>query len=286
MSEEQKEAATLYLVPTPIGNLQDLSPRALEVLKTVTLIAAEDTRRTLALLSAFGIRNTLISYREQNHQRAAARILDHLRSGASAALVSDAGMPTLSDPGRLLVAEAAAEGLRVISLPGPSAITAALAASGLPCGRFLFLGFPPREEGRLRAWAEELSQETATMVFFESPRRLPVTLSVLAGVWPERRAVIAREISKIYEEYRRGRLAELAEECGQFVGEITVVLEGAPERREPVIDRRWLELGRALMRGEKMSCARVAELLARLGCGERRALYRALSGSDDGNEAD
>jgi 16S rRNA (cytidine1402-2'-O)-methyltransferase len=228
--------ATLTLAAVPIGRPADASPRLAQALSEAPIIAAEDTRRVRRLAAALGITlsATVVSYYEDVEQRRAPALLAQLRDGTDVLLVTDAGMPGISDPGYRLVAAAAAAGIRVTVLPGPSAVTAALAVSGLPSDRFCFEGFPPRRPGERARRFAELAGERRTLIFFESPRRLAVTLSALATALGEgRRAAVCRELTKTHEEVRRGTLGELAAWARSGVlGEVTLVVEGAPAPRE------------------------------------------------------
>jgi 16S rRNA (cytidine1402-2'-O)-methyltransferase len=226
---------TLTLAAAPIGRPQDASPRLAAALAASPVVAAEDTQRVRRLASALGVRMTgrIISYWDEKEAARVPPLLAELAAGRDVLLVTDAGMPGISDPGYRLVAAAAAAGIRVTVLPGPSAVTAALAVSGLPSDRFCFEGFPPRgAQARTRRLAE-LADEPRTLVFFESRHRLAATLAALAASFgPERAAVVCRELTKTHEEVRRGTLAELAAwaDTGPL-GEITIVVAGAPPRR-------------------------------------------------------
>jgi len=226
---------TLFVVATPLGNLEDLTLRAIRVLRTVGLVACEDTRRTRRLLSSQGITTPATSYFEHNERWKGARILEALRAGRDVALVSDAGTPGISDPGYRLVRDARAEGLPVVPVPGPSAVVAALSVSGLPTDRFLFVGFlPPRPEARRRE-LESLRDGRETLVFYESPVRVVGCLADLAAVLGDREAFLCREATKLHEEYVRGRLSELRAllaERARVKGEIVLVVSGAAEGRE------------------------------------------------------
>lgn len=230
-----KIAAGLHLVATPIGNLGDIGRRAMETLAAADIVACEDTRVTGKLLSLLGIEAALAPYHEHNAERARPALLARMRSGEAVALVSDAGTPLLSDPGYRLVRACLAEDIAVTSVPGPSALLCALQLSGLPCGRFLFAGFlPPRTTARRQALSE-LAVVPATLVFYESPRRLAASLADMAAVLGNREAAVARELTKLFEEVRRGQLAALAaryEEDGAPKGEVTVVV--APPAASPV----------------------------------------------------
>jgi len=220
----------LFVVATPIGNLEDLSPRALRVLRQVALLACEDTRRTATLLRANAIQAPLTSLFEHNERLKTARILEALRGGQDVALVSDAGTPAISDPGFHLIREAHAAGLPGVPIPGPGAVMAALSASGLPSDRFLFVGFLPARAGARRRALEELRERTETLVLYESPVRVLASVADMLDVWGDREAFLAREATKVHEELRRGRLsviqAALAERDA-VRGEITLVVGGA-----------------------------------------------------------
>jgi 16S rRNA (cytidine1402-2'-O)-methyltransferase len=221
---------TLIVAAAPIGRAEDASPRLASALAGAAVVAAEDTRRVRRLAAALGVTRAgrTVSYYDDVEQDRVPGLLDSLRSGDDVLLITDAGMPGVSDPGYRLVAAAAAAGLRVTVLPGPSAVTAALAVSGLPSDRFCFEGFPPRRDGpRARRFAE-LAAEPRTLVFFEAARRAGATLAELAAAFgPGRRAVVCRELSKTHEEIRRGTLGELAEwAAGGLLGEVTLVVAG------------------------------------------------------------
>jgi 16S rRNA (cytidine1402-2'-O)-methyltransferase len=219
--------STLWVVATPIGNLEDVTLRALRVLGEVGAIAAEDTRVTSRLLARHGIRKTLISYRAPVEQRTLARVLAALDEG-DVALVSDAGTPTLSDPGQRLVAAAWEAGHRVAPLPGPSSVTAALAVAGYPGAGFGFAGYLPRKSGERRRFFEALREERRPTVAFESPHRILKSLGELAAVLPERHLTLCRELTKLHEEVLRGTAAEVVAALGgRPRGEFTMVVSGA-----------------------------------------------------------
>ena len=223
---------TLYIVGTPIGNLKDVTYRSLELLSDVDLIAAEDTRRTGILLKHYEIKTPLTSFNSYNQAKKSDRLIARLKEGHNLALVSDAGTPGVSDPLYHLVRAALAEYVSVVSLPGPSAVLAALTISGLPVNRFVFEGFLPRKKGRKKL-IEELVQEKRTIVLFESPHRIAKTLNELYQAMGDRKAVLARELTKIHEEVIRGTLEDLAvvAEEQKLKGEITLVISGAPKTR-------------------------------------------------------
>jgi len=222
---------TLHVVATPIGNLEDLSPRALRVLGEADLVACEDTRHTAALLRRHGITGRTISYFEHNERSRTGRILEELRSGRSVALVCDAGTPGISDPGYRLVRAARQAGIPVLPVPGPSAAVAALSVSGLPTDRFLFVGFLPSRAGARRRALQDLAAVPWTLVIFESPVRILDTLSAAIETLGDREAFLCREATKVHEEYVGGRLSGLRENLdareGDVRGEIVLVVEGA-----------------------------------------------------------
>jgi len=216
--------STLFVVATPIGNLEDVTLRALRVLREVDTIAAEDTRVTSRLLLRHGLRKSMLSYRAPVEDRALPRVLGALEQG-DVALVTDAGTPALSDPGQRLVDAAWAAGHRVVPIPGPSAVTAALAAAGFGGAGFCFAGYLPRRPGELRRFFESLRQAGQPIVAFESPYRVRRTLTVLAEVLPERQVAVARELTKLHEQVVRGTAAEVLDALGERVrGEITLVV--------------------------------------------------------------
>jgi 16S rRNA (cytidine1402-2'-O)-methyltransferase len=222
-------AGRLVVCATPIGNLEDVTLRVLGALREADVVACEDTRRTKTLLDRYGIAAPLVSYHEHNEERRAAELVARMRDGDVVALVSDAGMPLISDPGYVLVRACVAAGVAVEVLPGPSAALAALVASGLPADHWRFEGFLPRRAGDLR---RVLSGGPGTLVAFESPRRLPATLRVLADLDPDRPAAVCRELTKLHEEVVRGTAAELAErfEAAAPRGEVVLVVGAAPAR--------------------------------------------------------
>jgi 16S rRNA (cytidine1402-2'-O)-methyltransferase len=218
--------ATLYIIATPIGNLEDMTYRAVRILGEVDLVAAEDTRHSLKLLNHFNISKPLTSYFDHNQQFKGERILNALRQGKSVALISDAGTPCISDPGYNLVRDAVAEGIAVVPIPGPCAAIAALSASGLPSDSFTFAGFPPGRQGKRRTFLADMAQLPGTLVLYEAPHRLEDTLRDIREVLGDRQVVVARELSKIYEEFIRGSVAEVmaAVSRGQVRGEIVILI--------------------------------------------------------------
>ena len=231
-------AGRLYIVPTPVGNLEDITFRAVKVLQEADLILAEDTRTTSVLLKHYNIHRPLESHHKYNEHQAVQRVKERIEGGLNVALVSDAGTPGISDPGFLLARTCAEEGIEVQTLPGATACIPAIVSSGLPCDRFCFEGFLPQKKGR-QTLLQQLSQETRTMVFYESPYRLVKTLEQMAEFFGEgRRCSVAREISKVHEEHRRGTLREVADWFREHEpkGEIVLVVAGAepvkPEKKK------------------------------------------------------
>jgi 16S rRNA (cytidine1402-2'-O)-methyltransferase len=275
VSDDGRVAGTLWLVGTPIGNLGDVTERAGRTLAAVDVIACEDTRRTRKLLSHLGITGSrLVSYHEGNERRQVPVLLEHLRSGRDVALVSDAGMPGLSDPGYRLVVACAAEGITVDVAPGPSAALAGLVISGLPTARFTFEGFLPRKAGERRARLAELAGDPRTVVLFESPRRLAGLLADAGEVLGDRRAAVIRELTKVHQEVLRGRLSGLAERLPEEVlGEVVVVLEGAEDSGAPDVEALGARVQAMTVEGvpRKEAAARVAEETGT----SRRAVYEA-----------
>ncbi len=218
----------LYICATPIGNLQDITLRVLSVLSSVGVIAAEDTRHTRKLLSFHGISKPLVSYHEHNKDEAGTVLIEKLLAGEDVALVTDAGMPAISDPGNDLVASAAQAGISVVPVPGPSAVTAALSVSGLFADEFTFVGFLPRSKRRLLSLLEEFRSQKRALVAYESPRRLVSSLEIMAEFDPIRRVCITRELTKVHEEVFRGTTSEARDffSAKEVLGEITVILEG------------------------------------------------------------
>lgn len=238
-------AATLYIVATPIGNLEDMTYRAVRILGEVDLIAAEDTRHSLKLLNHFGISKPLTSYFDHNQQIKGERILNALRQGKSVALISDAGTPCVSDPGYQLVRDAVAENIPVVPVPGACAAVAALSASGLPTDTFTFAGFPPSRQGKRRTFLSGMSSLPGTLVLYEAPHRLLETLSDISEVLGERQVIVAREVTKMFEEFIRGSVSEViaAVSRGIVRGEVVILIapgEAAQQEAEPleeVLDR-------------------------------------------------
>jgi 16S rRNA (cytidine1402-2'-O)-methyltransferase len=233
--ENEEQKGILYLVPTPIGNLEDMSFRAVRLLKEANFIAAEDTRNTKKLCNYFDIKTPIVSYHEHNKESSGMKLLEKLKEGAKIALVSDAGMPTISDPGFELVASAVEEQLTVVPLPGANAALTALIASGLTCQPFYFFGFLDRQKREKKKELEQLKNQTATIIFYESPHRLKETLAAILEVFGDRKMVLCRELTKKFEEFIRGTVAEAVHWASQeeIRGEFCLIVEGTDE---PVTD--------------------------------------------------
>jgi 16S rRNA (cytidine1402-2'-O)-methyltransferase len=269
-------AGHLYIVPTPIGNLEDITLRALRVLKEVDLIAAEDTRHTQQLLTHHGIKTALTSYHEYNERAKALTLVERIKNGASVALVSDAGTPAISDPGFRLVSEAIRAGVDIVPLPGASALVTVLSASGLPTDRFLFEGFLPAKKSARTAKLQGLREVSATLVFYEAPHRLHETLSAIQQIFGDRQIVVAREVSKIHEEFLRGTVGEVIERLvdRQIKGEITIVVRGSTGEAQLAQQELKTEIGRLTEAGTGVK--EIAELLGdRYGL-SKREVYRLV----------
>jgi 16S rRNA (cytidine1402-2'-O)-methyltransferase len=266
----------LVLAATPIGDPRDAAPRLAEELATADVVAAEDTRRLKRLLAELGVtpRGTVLSYHEHNESSRTVELADRLRGGDRVVVVTDAGMPSVSDPGYRLVAAAVESGIRVTCVPGPSAVLMALAVSGLPVDRFCFDGFLPRKAGERARVLAEVADERRTMVFFEAPHRLAEALEAMRDAFgPERRAAVCRELTKTYEEVRRGTLADLVEWAADGVkGEITVVVAGA-ERVVVSLDDAVAGIRQRVDAGERLKDV-AADVSARTGL-SKKALYDA-----------
>ena len=267
----------LVLVGTPIGNLGDLTDRARGTLAAADLVAAEDTRRTGKLLAHLGIEARMISLFEGNERERTERLLEELRGGAEVALVSDAGMPSVSDPGFRLVRACAEEGIEVTVVPGPSAVTAALAVSGLPTDRWVFEGFLPRRAAERRGRLRELADEPRTVVLFESPRRVVATLREVLEELGDRGVAVARELTKLHEQVLRGRVSEVLGSLDgtEPRGEVVVVLEGAEPAPAPLEE--LVAEARALVEGGMRKRDAATEVARRRG-GSANAIYEALVG--------
>ena len=226
-------SGTLYLVATPIGNLEDITLRTVRILGEVRLIAAEDTRRTARLLRRYGITTRTTSLHEHNERKKTPTLVARLLTGDSIALLSDAGTPIVSDPGLLLVRQSLDASIPVVALPGPSAVTAALISSGAPANSFTFVGFPPRRLNDRKRWCEALANEPRTLIFFESPHRLVTTLKLMMVCWGDRTVALCREMTKIHEELVVRPISSLIDVVGSPRGEYTCVVWPSPKQRPP-----------------------------------------------------
>lgn len=273
-------SGTLTLVGTPIGNLSDLSPRALEALNACDFIAAEDTRVSLTLLNHFGIRKPLVSYYEHNKRERGEMICRKLEAGESAVLVTDAGMPAISDPGEELVAQCHERGIPVTVVPGPSAVITALAVSGMPTGRFTFEGFLSVNRRSRREHLQSLQSEVRTMVFYEAPHKLPSTLEDMLEALGDRRICLVRELTKLHEEVRHTTLAEAAAYYRENAprGEFVLILEGkAPEELPPATTEDGVQLAETLMETEGLSPSEAARRAAAETGLKKGDIYRVLT---------
>jgi len=271
---------TLFVVATPIGNLEDVTFRALRVLREASLIAAEDTRRTATLLARHGIRTATTSFHEHNERHKLPHLLNRLASGERIALVSDAGTPGISDPGFKLIRAAIARGARIEVIPGPSAVLTALVASGFPTTSFTFLGFPPARGQDRRAWMASLAREPRTCIFFEAPHRIRATLEAVHQEIGDRRVAVARELTKLHEEIARGTIPEVLGLLTALRGEMTVVVapppEPAPEGRTAASDREiWMRFCQKTDSGHATRRAVIGAIAQDLGMATR-AVYDAV----------
>jgi len=265
----------LYVVATPIGNLEDLTLRGLETLKGVDIIAAEDTRRTRILLSRYDIPSRLISYRDQNREKSGMRILSLLEEGGSAALVTDAGTPGLSDPGFHLVRMCVEKGVRVVPVPGPSALASVISVSGMPMDRFLFEGFLPSRPKARRTRLWEIEASGLPFVCHESPLRIIDSLQDMEKILGDREIVVAREMTKMHEEFLRGRISEVAKTLMDrpVRGEFTVAVGGG---LRPGLNVDVMEAAKRLLR-EGVPPSRTASILSELTGTDRRSIYRIVT---------
>lgn len=269
-------AGVLYIVATPIGNLEDVTQRAIRVLKEVDLIAAEDTRHTRKLLAHFGIATKLDSYYDEVEAEKAPLLVKELKNGKSIALVSDAGTPTLSDPGFRLVREAVLAGVSVIPVPGPSALLAVLSVSGLPTDRFVFEGFLAGKKRERRERLQNLRLEERTLVFYEAPQRLRATLQDMLELFGDRELVLGREVTKLYEEFVRGRIsaAIAAIDRKEPRGEITLVVGGSAGEKLPLEDAIKTEIDDLLRQGLRVK--EIAEILGEKFSYPKRDIYKMV----------
>lgn len=271
---------TLYIVSTPIGNLEDITFRAIRILKEADVIAAEDTRHTLKLLNYYGIAKPMISYWGERERARAEEVIERLSTGHSVALVSDAGTPGISDPGGVLIKRALEEGFDVVPVPGPVALIAALTISGFPTEEFVFCGFLPAKQSQRRKFLDELSLEKRTVVVYESPHRIVESMAEMSEIFGQRRMVLAREITKLHEEVMRGTVSEVFEVLieSKIAGEYVLVVEGRPEAEDVHREEDAVREIRSLMRkgmGRKEAVKRVAE---QYGLSRKELYDRSLEG--------
>ena len=267
-------AGALYIVATPIGNLEDISFRAVRVLQEVNLIAAEDTRHTQVLLNHYAIRTPLTSYHEHNERAKALQLVERLRRGEDIALVSDAGTPAISDPGYRLIVEAVRAGFRVVPIPGASALTAVLSACGLATDRFVFEGFVPEKKHARRETLRRLRPESRTLVFYEAPHRLMDSVHDMREILGDRAVVVAREITKVHEEFLRGRLTEVAGQLAarEIKGEVVIVVAGSQGESE--ISEAQVKDEIRKLKNQGLGVKAIAELIGERHSLAKREVYR------------
>ncbi len=269
----------LYVVATPIGNMADITFRAIQTLKDVALIAAEDTRHTKRLLTHYAIDNSMLSLHEHNESQRTGELIKRLRGGESIALVSDAGTPTLSDPGYRLIREAIASGIRIVPIPGASAALASLCASGLPTDAYVFLGFVPRKAGKRSKLLISLAAEKKTLIFYESPRRIRALIGDLIKTLGDRQGVLSREMTKLHEEFVRGSLTEILdvlEKRPEIKGECTLVVKGSAELEAPDVGALREEIIQGLHRNGIRLSDLVKSLADRYGLPKKQIYAEAL----------
>lgn len=270
----EKEQPTLYLVPTPIGNLQEMTPRALDILKSVSVIAAEDTRNSKKLCMAYQIDTPLMSHHEHNQDVSVPKILEHLSNGESVAVISDAGYPLVSDPGQRLVQECIEHDFAVVSVSGANAAMNALVASGLSCYHYLFYGFLDSKSSKRKKQLEEIKEFPYTMIFYEAPHRIEDTLIDLLEVLGNRKICLARELTKLHEEFIRGTISEVLEIIASCKGEMVIVVEG--HQKENVVFDMNLAIQKVdiLVDGGMKTKAAIVQVSKEMGC-KKNELYGA-----------
>ncbi len=275
LTSDDSLKAGLYICPTPIGNLEDITLRVLKVLALADIVAAEDTRHSIKLLNHYGLKKKLLSYHEHNLKKRGPEIIDEIRAGKAIALISDAGMPGISDPGADILRLCVEESLPVVVLPGPTASITALVASGLRTDRFTFWGFPERQGGRRKDQLEAMLDQEGTAILYESPHRIESTLKDLLAVGGDRPIVLAREITKRYEEYLRGDLTDVIAQIGEgpVKGELVLLFEGSPGRNAPVVDEES-RLKELLEKG--LPTKEISRILAKETGKSRKSIYQSL----------
>jgi len=274
----------LYVVATPIGNMADITFRAIQTLKDVALIAAEDTRHTKRLLTHYAIRNSMISLHEHNENKRTGSLVKRLRGGESIALVSDAGTPTLSDPGYCLIKEAIASGIHIVPIPGASAALASLCASGLPTDAYVFMGFLPRKEGKRQKILKSLAGERKTIIFYESPKRIRLLINDMIKILGDRQGVLSREMTKRHEEFVRGNLSEILDVLAgrpEIKGECTLVVKGGVEQEMPGVDALREEIIQGLHGDGLRLSTLVKSIVERYGLPKKQVYAEALKIKDN-----
>lgn len=272
-----EDYGTLYVVSTPIGNLEDITLRALKTLKETDLIAAENVNHSKGMCRHYGIDTRLISYNQHNRKSRGPEIINHLKKGSDIALITSAGTPAVSDPGSYLIGMAVAEGIKVCPVPGPSAVITALSVSGIRMDRFLFLGFLSSKAGKRRKELKGVKDEPRTMVFYEAPHRIRAMLIDLQNILGDRSIVLTRELTKIYEEFRRGKVSDIIKDVEQrgIKGEITLVVEGKQkDETEEVLDEAVLEKIEKVLKEGVYSVRDIAEELSEEEGFPYRAVYK------------
>jgi len=272
-----EDYGTLYVVSTPIGNLEDITLRALKTLKETDLIAAENVNHSKGMCRHYGIDTRLISYNQHNRKARGSEIINHLKKGSDIALITSAGTPAVSDPGSYLIGMAVAEGIKVCPVPGPSAVITALSVSGIRMDRFLFLGFLSNKAGKRRKELKSMKDEPRTMVFYEAPHRIRAMLIDLKNILGDRSIVLTRELTKMYEEFRRGKVSDIIKDVEQrgIKGEITLVVEGKQkDETEEVLDEAVLEKIEKVLKKGDYSVRDIAEELSEEEGLPYRAVYK------------
>ncbi len=283
LSSKSAPTGVLYVIATPLGNLQDITQRAIEVLKQVDLVAAEDTRRSRQLLSHFGINAQMESYNDDSSPTKIQHIVEQLVAGKRVALLSDSGTPAVSDPGAELVRQALDRGMKVVPIPGPSAVTTAFSVAGISASGFLFAGYPPRKASEKRQFLEQIAAHERPVVLYEAPHRVADTLQQLAEICPQRQIVLARELTKMYEDIRNGPVGEIAQAISgeEPRGEFTLVLNPAPQPPSPrqVSEEDIQEAVKAMIEAglSRRDAAHIVELLTQLS---RNEAYQSVQKLD------
>jgi 16S rRNA (cytidine1402-2'-O)-methyltransferase len=272
VTPQEHHSGTLYVVATPIGNLEDITLRALRILKDVDLIAAEEPDHTRRLCSHYGIRTKLTGYNQHNSASKGPKLVDTLKAGSDIALVTSAGTPAISDPGSLLINMAHEQGIKVSPIPGPSALATALSACGLKVDRFVFLGFLPNRQGKRRKYLKELLNEQRTMILYEAPHRILELLMDLEEIFGDRQIAVLRELTKVYEEIKRGSISDIlkAMDVNRIKGEFTIILAGSEKDNVPDMDLK--ERIEELLKGKAMGAKEIATRLS----GELEINYRVV----------